>query len=95
MYIKDGIEYHTHFLVSEKDASRLEGQLLTLVELLGLKDKYQEEALKSEIRQKIWGSCFVNKNTTTIFGEEMPKMRDFITELQKERIKYKESYRIK
>lgn len=87
VYIKDNVEYHTHFLVSEKDASRLEGQLLTLIELLGLEDKKQEQALKSEIRQKIWSGCFVNRSTTTIYGEEMFVVRKFIRELEEKRAK--------
>lgn len=87
-HIQDGVEYHTHFLVSERDASNLEGQLLTLVELVGLKDKIQEEALKSEIRQKIWGGCFVNRNTETIYGEEMPEVRKLCKELEAKRITY-------
>ncbi|MCP6727300.1 MAG: hypothetical protein KJI69_04690, partial [Patescibacteria group bacterium] len=58
IHVEEGVEYHTHFLVSEKDASNLEGKLLTLVELLGLPYE-QSEALKSEVRQRLWAGCFV------------------------------------
>lgn len=81
MHIKNKVEYHTHFLVSERDATKLEGRLLTLVELLGL-PKEQSEAMKSEVRQKIWGGCFVNRDTETIYDHNMPEMRDFIKGLK-------------
>ena len=94
IHIENGTEYHTHFLVSEKDASRLEGQLLTLVELLGLDDKNQEEAFKSEIRQRIWGGCFVNRNTETIYGNEMPEVRELMKKLEEGRINEKEKSKV-
>jgi len=85
IYVEDGVEYHTAFLVSEKDASYLEGKLLTLVELLGL-GKEQTEALKSEIRQRIWGGCFINRNTKTIYADEMPEIVDHIKNLETKRV---------
>jgi hypothetical protein len=81
--IQEGVEYSTNFLVSEKDASILEGRLLTLVELLGLPTE-QSEALKSEIRQRLWAGCFVNRNTTTIYAHNVPEVREFISKLKPE-----------
>jgi hypothetical protein len=53
-HIENGTEYRPSSLVPERDFSKLEGDLLTLAELLGL-PREQSEALKSQIRQRIWG----------------------------------------
>jgi hypothetical protein len=52
--IVNGTEYHDGYFVSSRKLSVMEGKLLTTVELLGLPDQ-QSEALKSEMRQILWG----------------------------------------
>lgn len=57
--IKDGVEYHEGYYIAGRNLSSIEGKLLTVAELLGLPEK-QSEALKSEIRQIIWGRGFLS-----------------------------------
>ena len=83
-HIENGIEYNTSFLVSEKSIAVLEGKLLTLVEILGL-TKEQSEALKSEIRQRVWAP-FNNPRMDVILEDEMPRVRALIKELEEGRL---------
>lgn len=57
--IKDGVEFHEGYYIASRNLSSIEGKLLTVAELLGLPEK-QSEALKSEIRQIIWGRGFLS-----------------------------------
>lgn len=56
--VRDGVEYCESYLIPEKGVRAMEGRLLTLVELLGLPEQ-QSEAMKSEVRNLIWGSGFL------------------------------------
>lgn len=55
---RDGVDYCESYLIPEKGIRIMEGRLLTLVELLGLPEQ-QSEAMKSEVRNLIWGSGFL------------------------------------
>lgn len=57
--IKDGVEFHDGYYIAEKNISAMEGKLLTVADLLGLPEQ-QGEALKSQIRQIIWGRGFLS-----------------------------------
>lgn len=52
--IVNGTEYHEGYFINNRKLSVIEGKLLTTAELLGLPEQ-QSEALKSEIRNIIWG----------------------------------------
>ena len=52
--IVGGVEYHDSYLIASRNISFIEGNLLTTIELLGL-PREQSEALKSQIRQIVWG----------------------------------------
>ena len=52
--IVNGTEYHEGYFIDNRKFSNIEGKLLTTAELLGL-PKQQSEALKSEIRNILWG----------------------------------------
>ena len=72
-YIENGYEYHDGFFVNEKEISIFEGKLLTYIELLGLSEK-QEEAMKSEVRNLIWGRFFMSR-ATTVSAKEIAELR--------------------
>lgn len=84
-HIEDGVEYGDSYLISEKAFQILEGRMLTLVELLGLLET-QSEALKSEIRQNIWGRTVVKFGQNSgnyVPAEKMPEIIQKIKEVQK------------
>jgi len=56
--VRDGVEYSESYLIAERCIRIMEGRLLTLVELLGLPEQ-QSEAMKSEVRNLIWGGGFL------------------------------------
>lgn len=82
-HIVDGVEYHSAYLISSKHLQIMEGKLLTLVELLGL-GATQEEAFKSELRQRIWGGTAL-KHGTLIFAHEMPALLCHISDIEEKR----------
>ena len=62
--VKENTEYYPSHLVAHKWLQKMEGELLTFIEMAGLEEN-QEEALKSKIRQTIWG------NTVMKYGERL------------------------
>ena len=52
--VVNGTEYHEGYFINSRKYRNIEGKLLTTVELLGLPE-IQSEALKSEIRNILWG----------------------------------------
>ena len=75
--VKDGVEYHYGYFISSKNISAIEGKLLTTVELLGL-PKDQSEALKSQVRQIIWGRGVLSYGalvTADQAAEYLPKIK--------------------
>lgn len=81
VHIEDGVEYGDSYLISAKIISVMEGQMLTLVELLGLPEE-QSEAMKSELRQRIWGGTFL-KHGHYVWCKNVPKVLKKIKEVQK------------
>lgn len=72
--IRNGVEYHDGYFIASRNISIMEGKLLTLVELLGLPPE-QSEAMKSEVRNKLWGSGFMSHGIN-ISAEEIADFRE-------------------
>jgi len=80
LYIEDGVEYSDCYLLSARVISIMEGQMLTLVELMGLPNE-QSEAMKSEVRRTIWGGT-VLKHGDFVFCDNVPEVKRKIKEVQ-------------
>lgn len=51
--IKDGVEYYGGWIFTEKDLHSIEGNLMAIIEGIGLLSK-QEDAIKSQVRQTLY-----------------------------------------
>jgi len=76
-HVENGIEYHDSFFIDSKYVSILEGKMLTTVELLGLPTE-QSEALKSTIRQHIWGGTML-KHGRFVESKKVPEVKRLIS----------------
>lgn len=51
--VKDGVEYHSGWLYTQKTLDSILGNQLAIIEAIGLTEK-QEEAVKSQLRQALF-----------------------------------------
>jgi len=74
--IQNGFEYQDGYYIPANKIGVIEGNLLTTVELLGL-PKEQSEALKSQVRQIIWGRGFMRYGID-VTSTEIASLRNHI-----------------
>lgn len=64
--VVNDIEYHSGQILAEKDFAIMEGNIMAIIECIGVPNK-QEEAIKSQIRQCIYRPL---RHTTSISAQE-------------------------